>query len=648
MNPNIDQSTYQHNLTPGAVSISPQSYQPMNNQQLQGTQPAQDSGNWFTKLLPTVGSIVGGIGGSLLDPVLGPLGTIGGSALGSAVGKAGQNAFEGKNFNLEDEGSALGEGALGGVLGGIGGKVLGGVATKGAEIAKSSLPKLLQGQVTKGSLDDATAAYLAKNGVTDMKQMANIHPHVTGDTGAFTNGVRSSLGEASNSGQSLNLSSLERQGTLPGNTLDEALTNSGISKGSSAASAVDEYIQGQLQRAVGPGGVKVIAQKGKGSATLFNNGATHTIDPNAALDMSNALYKQANKWAASSTQYSKEKADALRSVAQTIKNGLYGPETAIGKQGISDVVRKQMIDQLAPLKDINPAYYQSKLNVLQDPNLTISSIRSAQQPDVMAAKALEATANANNGVGMNVSQAVNNVLPTQNIVTGGGKGIVAGLAGKAIQSPGANAAGAGILSKMVPVLDRLSDVTTAAGKTATAPLAKGAALTAGNIVATSPNLVPNNMTNGIDMNNPQGNGTMQPPVGQSPLQLAYDIALNNSSNPYLQGSALPVLQQITGQAQQGATGQAALASLEQAFKGAGGGQGFIGGNLAKLGGMFTGNNVSAYEAQRDQAMKTLQALGLPITALPDITSTSGAANSQFQNVQSILNSINAGGQPISS
>lgn len=75
--------------------------------------PKKKKGNLFTSALPTIGGIVGGIGGSFLAP---GAGTLAGGAGGAALGKTLQNALEGE----DDLGQGvIGEAALG-TLGGIG------------------------------------------------------------------------------------------------------------------------------------------------------------------------------------------------------------------------------------------------------------------------------------------------------------------------------------------------------------------------------------------------------------------------------------------------------------------------------------------------------------------------------------------------
>lgn len=106
----------------------------------QSQQPAQPKSNGFADLLPTIGSVVGGIAGAAI-PVLGEtgLGEVGGAAAGSGLGETAKELIEGKPL---DAGDIAGQTALGGV-GGVAGKVIG-------KVAGVALPKLGQGLTQLG------------------------------------------------------------------------------------------------------------------------------------------------------------------------------------------------------------------------------------------------------------------------------------------------------------------------------------------------------------------------------------------------------------------------------------------------------------------------------------------------------------------
>lgn len=95
----------------------------------QSIQPAQPKSNFFADALPTVGSIVGGIGGAFL-PVLGEtgLGEAAGAAAGSGLGETAKELIEGQPLNA---GNIAGQAVAGGVggavgrgVGAVGGKIL--------------------------------------------------------------------------------------------------------------------------------------------------------------------------------------------------------------------------------------------------------------------------------------------------------------------------------------------------------------------------------------------------------------------------------------------------------------------------------------------------------------------------------------------
>lgn len=98
--------------------------------QEQGANPGEGEkkGNWFTNLLPTIGSIGVPLLGAALAPVTGGaslLAAAGLSGLGAAGGKAAENALEGRGVldkAVANEGIM---GAIGGLAGGVAGKFIG-------------------------------------------------------------------------------------------------------------------------------------------------------------------------------------------------------------------------------------------------------------------------------------------------------------------------------------------------------------------------------------------------------------------------------------------------------------------------------------------------------------------------------------------
>jgi hypothetical protein len=94
-------------------------------QKIQQAQPTQQQGNWLTRLLPTVGGVLGGIGGALI-PGLGETGVseIAGSGVGQGIGKGLENILTGNPWS-QGVGSNVAQGAAFGGIGKLAGGVLG-------------------------------------------------------------------------------------------------------------------------------------------------------------------------------------------------------------------------------------------------------------------------------------------------------------------------------------------------------------------------------------------------------------------------------------------------------------------------------------------------------------------------------------------
>lgn len=577
-----------------------------------------ESGNWLTHLLPTAGGILG----SFIPGV----GLIGGGALGSAGGKAVENLIEGKGFNVGDELSSAAEGAIGGV----GGKILGGVggalASKGASAAETGATKLVQGQVAKGTLGSADADYLAKNGVTDLTQHKDIFPIVSGSDGAFSNGVRNSLSNAADSGLRMDFSGLK-------GAAGKAITDAGISGDQSAAKSVQELVDGQLER-VAPGGAVTIPAKNGASIRTFENGALQQVNPNDALDVANNLYKSGSAWLKSSSPSIQAQGRALQSLSQHITDNLYGPETAIGKMGISDTVRQQVLSDLAPLKDINPQYYAAKVDELNNAN-TIGDLRSAQAVDVRANQAQNATeAMTDKMGGLTTADAIKNVVPINAAITGGAKGVGAAVASKVAQSPAANAAGAGVLGRISDILgsNGLQQVVNGAANTGAQTVAHGEdfnhAADAGSLInpATQPQTSGNIMQ---DIMNSQSPAALL--VKSALMDRMYTMP-GQTSDPLLDSpgvtQALSTLQGLN-------TAQSQMAGLSKLYNEAGGAQGPVGGILAHIGGLVTGGPAAQYEKESQALQDALAKQG--ITApLPSLNMNQASANSALAQITAAL------------
>ena len=72
------------------------------------------------------------------------------------------------------------------------------------------------------------------------------------------------------------------------------------------------------------------------------------------------------------------------------------------------------------------------------------------------------------------------------------------------------------------------------------------------------------------------------------------------------------------------------------------------GNIAKVLGFFTGNPASQYEQQRQQLINQLTPMGIPTSAVPDITGNNQSATNQFQTLQQMINARSNGGSVLNS
>lgn len=132
--------------TGGGASSAPTQTQPVQQPQAQNVNPVV---NTIAGALPTVGGILGGVGGALI-PGLGEtgIGEVGGAAVGQTAGRALENLLTGQNVT-----SGLPEEAVGGAIGGgIGlgvGKVVGGLFSGlGEDLASGGL-NMTKGQLAK-------------------------------------------------------------------------------------------------------------------------------------------------------------------------------------------------------------------------------------------------------------------------------------------------------------------------------------------------------------------------------------------------------------------------------------------------------------------------------------------------------------------
>lgn len=603
--------------------------QALQRQPQQSAQPKQSGDFWST-----VGGIALPVLGALLAPETGGASLLASTALSGIGGAAGKAIDEAASGQAPSGGDLLGAGvtnAVGNLAGGAlvkgAGKVLSGVVKPAADKAATSL---VQGQ-GQGALDKATADYLYRNGVTDLKQMGQIAPTVTGESGAFTNAVNNSLLNAADQGTRLDLSSLASAGKgMPGNTVLNAVREAGIAGESPKVNSVQQFVQGQLEK-YNPDAIKSIpARKGGGVINSFDNGVLNAQHPLDALNMTKAMDSQAASWMKSAT--TREQGKALQNISNTIKDNLYGEGTSIGQMGITDQVRKTAIDELAPLKEINPTYYENKVNELNNAQ-TIGELRTAQKPEVIANQALAFAENkANTTGGTNIPELIKVGGPVAGMSVGGPVGMAAGMvAPKVLGSNAANVAGASTLERLSKTIgsekaQKLMDTLGRAGGVVAANAPNMGATPAGSTALPS-------TLQGETMNG----GQPQSQLGDIISALQTQAVLAPQLNP----GATSALSAVVPQLQKNALLQSELGALPAGFANAGGAQG-LGGIGSVISGFVPGTAANAFKGQQAAiAAQLAQTLGISPEAaqqlLPSLLQNEQTAGMR----QSVLGNIGA-------
>lgn len=461
--------------TPSSIYSQPQ-------QTPQAPQPAP-SGNWFTHLLPTIGGVIGGLGGGLLT---GGLGGVAGGAGGAGLGKALENDLEHKSLDSGVLGQAalggVGEG-VGGVLGKVGGRVLGAVGDKSGQLADN----LVKGQFAKGTISGDSANALRTLGLTDARQIPQVSDLVTGTGGALNKGVEKTLMTA---GSPVDVTGLIGSKLSPNgmaNDLIDSETALSPTAGTKILGTVNKSVQNMLG---GPEG-------------MIGN---QVADPLDALKQSRVFSGLAGKAQDIATRMGNPEqqsvANVYHNLADELNNRIFTP----GGQDVplTDEVKSEVINNLAPLKDINPTVHTNLVNQVTNAS-TLQDLRGLQAPFVQGSKAVGATARAvDRGAGATASGTVSG-LPIAGAVAGGPHGMLAGLGAQMLRSPTADRAAIPLVQNGGALLSKVGG--------SEAPGILGGAL--GVTSATSNNLIqPNSGTVGGNMQ--PGNSILPQLPQQSP------------------------------------------------------------------------------------------------------------------------------------
>lgn len=600
----------------------------------QPSQQPQHKGNFFTHALPTIGGILGGLV-SLpfeLAPGVGTAANIAGAGGGSALGKFLENKLEGQAGG-NDVLTSGAEGAIGQGVGGVLGKIGGAITGKAANLADTGATKMVQGQFAKGSLDQETAQTLRDMGITNANHVPQIANHVTGPAegsgAALNKGVEKALmigGTPVDVGGLVTMPTKAGMGFgAPGGMANDLVANE-TSIGDTAGKKIMATVNRSVQNMLGGSSGKIGQQAADPLDVLKESRVFRKLGAQAG----DKGYRGAgNAEQAGVAKVYNQLADELEQRAFT-PGGQSVP--------ITDELKSEIVKNLDPVKGINPTTHQALVDQVANAK-TIDDLRAIQAPFVRANQAFNKTEKvANAKGGMSATDTLKLAAPVVGNSTFGPAGLAGGLAMSALGTKAADRVGASTLGKISDVL--------------TNPTMKkviaGAGPVTGQVVAGSPNFAQqgqpvNNLTQGAGMEqNPYATGGMQAP-GSSPQQQALEMAMIGLANPYTAGQYTNLASALIPEVQKATTANAALQHLEQTYGQAGGGQGLLGGLLARLGGAITGGPASVYGGQQEQLNKQLQALGIS-TPLPQLTNNAEGAQAGFSTLQSIINSLGGGGQ----
>jgi len=652
--------------------------------------PAPQKGNWFTHLLPTIGSFAGMAGGILGAPETGGLSLLAALALagaGSAAGKVGEDVLQKQSINPEQVALSAGEGAggqalgmgLGSIIGGIGGKVADtltqGATDRAAQAATDTATQSAADEATRignefGAVKPGAAqvgpaiSKLQDLGITnptaeDMSQIGKIYTGSNPETGTGVLNFykQQALDQA---GGSVNLDNtmtdLENNLKTPENTA--TLGDTTPVAGS----------RGQLPKAPVNTATKIIQQVRSmlPSGSLENGQITEQLTPQKGFSLLKDIGKQITQ--------TTPKANALgvldpadvaennvwKSVYNSVKQAVYNrPEVDAAIQGIKVGPEESgVIDDAIKSNGIKDPQIAANIkadltNVLNNSN-TAQDLLDAERPMVNVAKVgdIQTRDVANNPqVARNV-KAVKSQISTQNPKAPAiahpllDMGAVAG----AIPTHGLS-----LLAALPEIASKVTNGTTGdmAAKLVQSGVARSVAkvlptvLTgASQFITHAGDVTPNPVNLNLGSNNMQPQNASLDPNSLNSLLL--QLAVAESANPTTSSAGASELGQLVPQMQNVNVAQNSLTGAENAFQQAGGGQGGIMGNLSRILGSITGNPASQYEQQRQQLIQQLNPLGIPTSAVPDITGNNQSAQNQFQTLQQMINARLNGGSVLNS
>jgi len=636
--------------------------------------------NELEKLLPTFGSVLGGLAGGALDIGTGGLALAVDPALaglGGSLGKSAENALTGQKVIQGNDITSGLEGAVGQGVGMGVGKLLG---SAGGALTNLGVQKAAQAgtdDATQAAVDEATRVGnefgAVKPGAASVGQAISklndlgIESPTANDAQAVG---RIYTGSNPETGTGvLNFvknDALDRAGGTVNldNTMDQlhqtlaAPENQVLGGEAPVVSS-----SGQLPKAAQTTATKIVQQVRNmlPGATEDNGQLATEASPQDGKTLLTAIGKQ--------IELTTPKANALgivdpadeaenkvwRSVYQNVRDAVYNrPEVDAAVSGttvtpelsdtIDDAIKSNGITDpkvAASIKadltnTINNAQTGNDLLTAERPMVNVAKVGDIQTKDVANNPQLPRNVRA-------VKSAVTSGAPKRDLLGAGldlggvYEGLLKGHPAALLPALGYN------IAKNPAALQGVGNVLSKVGGSALPAVA-------GEVVANSPNQLSGNAGTGQMIQGGNMNPIQNSLLGKA-LQQDLTMGQQAEADPYLAGNystgisqlstLLPLIQKIDAaeQATQGLAGY---------FNQAGGAQGPVGGLLAKLGSVFTGGPAGSYGAQAQQAQQTIaNALGVPESsvATPQITQNQTAAQGSLTNIQNLLSALQAPTSP---
>lgn len=607
------------------------------------------------KLAPTAGSVLGGIAGT----ALGPLGMVGGSALGSAAGQGLEDMFTGQGAGNTipaavegGVGGALGLG-LGGVLGKVGamaGSKLAGdaasqeAAEKVAQTAADATTKFHEFSQAMPSADEQTRAGLGS--AIDLAENLGVNTHVPG----FAQNMSDLSGAVTRTNGGLNVLKknildqvgpidMDKAGQVVRNTIESNLGSIVDKDPTKPATQLYKQLQPGLAAPLSPqsssqDALDWLSQIGKrvGAADKAVAKDPTNVDAQGKANALHQIYDQTHSMIYARPGVQEALSDVQAKGPVTPEMFLDNEEYNKGLENLPDMTKKlaaqhmaNVVNNAGSMRDITKAESQFvKMGQLADD--AVKTNKEAVATSAVKSKAEAAAKEASQPVDTNGMSLADHVK-TAGAAAAGPHVLIPHLVQMGAKyggSPGLN-----VLSKL--------------GEASGSKMGKIAAQSAAQLLLHAPNFQSQPVTGaiggaGMQQNNP--GSELSNGAATSPADLLAQLDAMMAADPNLAGAIAPQMTALMQKSQAINAAQSALTQYQGTLGAAGGGQGLIGGLLARLGGVM-GGPAAQVGPQAQSAEQALAAAGVPGVQLPGLTSTGAGVQAGIAQPQGVLSALGA-------